>query len=144
MIKMKSIIILVLFVTTVFSVAAQKTEAFKLPPVVKNTFEKNVPGVPGKWEKENGNYEVNYKLNERDMSMLIQPDGTIIETEMGIKVSELPASTLAYMKEHYQGKTIKEAARITRADAVVNYEAEVAGTNVIFDVNGKFIKEVKD
>lgn len=48
------------------------------------------------------------------------------------------------IKECYKGKTIKEGAKITTADGTVNYEAEVDGKDVIFDTNGKFLKEVKD
>lgn len=66
------------------------------------------------------------------------------EREMDIKVTDLPATVLAYVKERYKGKTIKEGAKITTADSTVNYEAEVDGKDVIFDTNGKFLKEVKD
>ena len=63
---------------------------------------------------------------------------------MDIKVTDLPATVLAYVKEHYKGKTIKEGAKITTVDSTVNYEAEVDGKDVIFYTNGKFLKEVKD
>ena len=61
-----------------------------------------------------------------------------------MKVTELPANVLSYVKEHYKGKTIKEASKITKATGIVNYEAEVSGMDVIFDASGKFIKEMKD
>ena len=66
------------------------------------------------------------------------------ESEMDIKVTDLPATVLAYVKERYKGKTIKEGAKITTIDSTVNYEAEVDGKDVIFYTNGKFLKEVKD
>ncbi len=66
------------------------------------------------------------------------------ESEMDIKVTDLPATVLAYVKERYKGKTIKEGAKITTVDSTVNYEAEVDGKDVIFYTNGKFLKEVKD
>ena len=59
-------------------------------------------------------------------------------------MAELPEAVLSYVKEHYKGKVIKEGAKITKADGTVNYEAEVSGKDVIFDSNGKFIKEAKD
>lgn len=127
-----------------FSACAQKINASKVPAAVKATFAKQYPGVPASWEKENGKYEVNFKYKGNTMSALYEANGTLTETEMDIKVADLPATVKSYVKEHYKGKTIKEAAKITKADGIVNYEAEVSGIDVIFDVNGKFIKEAKD
>ena len=75
---------------------------------------------------------------------MFEPNGSFAESEIDIKVSELPAIVLAYVKEHYNGKNIKEGAMITMADGTVNYEAEVNGKDVIFDAAGKFIKEAKE
>jgi hypothetical protein len=77
------------------------------------------------------------------MSALYEANGTMTESEMDIKVSDLPASVLAYVKENYKGKKIKEGAKITKSDGTVNYEAEVDGKDVIFDATGKFLKEMK-
>ena len=127
-----------------FAACAQKLDASKIPAAAKASFAKQYPGVTPKWEKENGNYEVNFKQDGKTMSVLMDEKGAIAETEVDIKVSELPATVLAYVKEHYKGKTIKEGAKITKADGKVNYEAEVDGKDVIFDANGKFLKEVKE
>ena len=78
------------------------------------------------------------------MSALFEVNGTITESEMDIKIDDLPASVLAYVKDYYKGKTIKEGAKITRAGGTVNHEAEVDGKDVIFDAKGKFLKEVND
>ncbi len=135
---------LAILALSMFTVNAQKLDVAKVPSAVKTSFEKKYPGVAAKWEKENGNYEVNFKQEGTTMSVLIDPKGTIVETETDIKITELPVAVLSYIKEHYKGKTIKEGAKITKADGTVNYEAEVAGTDVIFDANGKFIREAKD
>ena len=133
-----------LFATIGFAACAQKLDASKVPAAVKAAFAKQYPGAVAGWEKENGKYEVNFKQNGNTMSALYETNGTLAETEMDIKVADLPATVQAYVKEHYKGKTVKEAAKITKADGTVNYEAEVNGKDVIFDVNGKFIKEAKD
>lgn len=78
------------------------------------------------------------------MSAIIQPNGSIIETETDIKITDLPAKAASYVQEHYPGKPVKEASKIINADRSVNYEARVSGKDVIFDINGKFIKEAKD
>ena len=141
---MKKLLVLAVVATVSLSACAQKTDAAKVPAAVKASFAKLYPGVSAKWEKEDGNYEVNFKQNGNTMSVLIEPNGSIKETEMDIKVADLPATVLAYVKEHYKDKIIKEGARITKADGTVNYEAEVGGKDVIFDATGKFLKEAKD
>ncbi len=141
---MKNLFMLIITGSVVFSCNAQKLDVSKVPAAVKASFEKAYPASVAKWEKENGNYEVNFKKNGTAMSLLIDNNGGILETEADIKTSELPAAVLTYVKEHYKGKTIKEGAKITKANGTVNYEAEVGGMDVIFDEYGKFIKESKD
>ena len=140
----KIMMIAVVAVSIGLSACGQKIAAAKVPAAVKASFEKNYPGSSAEWEKENGKYEANFKKDAVTMSALFEANGTFAESEMDIKVADLPAGVLAYVKEHYKGKTIKEGAKITKADGTVNYEAEVAGKDVIFDANGKFIKEAKD
>ncbi|MHA4808436.1 PepSY-like domain-containing protein [Flavitalea flava] len=123
---------------------AQKLPASKVPAPVKAGFTKQFPGLSPSWEKENGKYEANFKDKGKSMSALFDLKGTMTESEISIKVEELPASVLAYVQQHYKSASIKEAARITKADGSINYEAEVNKMDVLFDVNGKFIKEAKD
>jgi len=140
----KLMVISVLVVAMQFSVHAQKIDASKVPAVVKAAFAKQYPGTTVKWEKEDGKYEAGFKQDSNIMSATYEADGTKTELEMDINVTDLPAAALAYVKEHYKGKSIKEAAKITKADGTVNYEAGVAGKDIIFDATGNFLKEVKD
>ena len=123
-----------------FSACAQKIDASKVPVAVKSSFEKQFPGAVAKWEKEDGKFEAGFKKDGNTMSALFEANGTMTESEIDIKVADLPATVLAYVKEHYKGKSIKEGAKITKANGTVNYEAEVDGKDVIFDANGKFIE----
>lgn len=131
-------------VTVGFIAVGQKVKEAAVPAAVKASLAKHYPGVTTKWEKEDGLYEASFKKDGKDMSVMITSNGTITETEVDLKIADLPATVLTYVKEHYKGKSVKEAARITKADGTVNYEAEVNGKDLLFDVNGKFLKEVKD
>ena len=124
--------------------SAQNIQAAKVPAKVKTTFAKQYPGTAVKWEKENNKYEASFSKDGNVMSALYEANGTMTESEKDIKVTSLPATVLAYVKANYKGKTIKEAAIITKADGTVTYEAQVSGKDLIFDANGKFIKEMKD
>jgi putative PepSY-like beta-lactamase-inhibitor len=121
-----------------------KFKESQVPAAVKQTFEKNYPGIKGTWDKEDNNYEVSFKKDSKDMSIVIDESGTIVETETDIPVSDLPTTVQEYVKQHYQGKVVKEASTITKGNGEVNYEAEVDDKDVIFDANGKFIEEEKD
>ena len=132
--------------TTLVALAAcgQKLKESQVPAAAKAAFEKKYPGLKGSWDKEDANYEVNFKQDGKAMSAVIDKNGTIVETETDIPVTDLPKAVQDYMKKHYAGTKIEEAAKIVKANGEVNYEAEVHHKDVVFDSNGKFIKEAKD
>jgi hypothetical protein len=123
----------------------QKVKQADVPAAVKQAFEKKFSQVKEvKWEKEDGKYEVNFEQNSHEMSAVFTSSGSLEETEVEIKASELPSAIPTYLSKNYRGAKVKEAAKITKANGEVNYEAEVKGNDVIFDANGKFIKSVKE
>lgn len=114
------------------------------PSVVKSAFAKSFPGASvKKWDKEDGKYEANFSKGGKMMSATFAADGTLEETETDIKVSELPSSVIEYIKAHYKNAVVKEAAMIIRGNDKM-YEAEVKGRDLLFDMQGKFLKEEED
>jgi uncharacterized membrane protein YkoI len=136
-----STFVVFLFTITVYS---QKLEDRQVPAATMLAFQKGYPGTKGKWEKENGNYEASFIKGGQSMSVVIDAKGSILETETDIAINDLSANVAVYVKEHYKGATIKSAARIVKADGKIVYEAEVTKMDVLFDLNGKFLKEEKD
>jgi hypothetical protein len=139
--------LLFIFCVTVASFStgfAQKIKDADVPQVVKDAFTKSYPGQSAKWEKEKGNYEAGFKKDGKSMSATFLPNGNFLESETVIKESELPPAALNYIKANYKDKKIKESSKITSAGGVVSFEAEIDDKDVIFDNNGKFLKEVKD
>ncbi|MGC8750510.1 PepSY-like domain-containing protein [Hydrotalea sp.] len=124
-------------------VSAQKLKADQVPAAVKAAFAKHFPNVTAKWEKEDTHYEAGFHQNGKEMSALFDANGNLTETEVAIKVSELPAAVHQYIQKNYPGAKVKEASIITLADGTKHYEAEVNGQDLIFDANGNFIKAVK-
>ncbi len=141
---MKQIITIVI-VVTVFTLSAcgQHLDAAKVPDTVKKSFAKQFPGATTKWEKEGNSYEATFKNKGNKMSASFNANGTMIESELEINIAELPASIKDYIKSNYSGAKIKEAAIITLATGESQYEAEIKGKDLIFDISGKFIKEIK-
>jgi len=123
---------------------AQKLKESQVPLETRAAFTKNYPNAKGTWDKEDANYEVNFKEKGNPVSMVIDIHGTIIEKETDIPVSDLPAPITEYVKKNYAGAKIHGAARIVKQSGEINYEAEVGRKDLVFDGAGKFIKETKD
>jgi len=128
--------ILLLMGGTVISSQAQKISATKIPAAVKSAFQKAHASTSVKWEMEKSNYEAGFVLNGKETSEVYSPVGALLETEISIAAHELPAPVLAKLK----GKKIAEAAKITKADGSVCYEAEVKGKDLLFDAKGNLVK----
>lgn len=132
-----------LLVAAVFALTAcaQKMDVSKVPEVVKETFAKQFPGAKASWMKEGNDLEAEFKHDGHEMSALFDAKGAMKESEIEIKINELPAEVAVYIKAKYPGKSIKEAAKITKANGEINFEAEVNGKDLLFDVNGKYLAE---
>ena len=141
---MKKIIVAIIFSFAGFAAWSQKIHASAVPTIVKHAFSNDHPGITPEWEKEDGNFEASFKKNGHDMSCVIDNSGTILETETDIPVSELPQEAVSYLKTHYKGHGVKEASKIVKKGGEVNYEAQVKDRDVMFDVNGKYLKEIKE
>jgi len=124
---------------------AQKMQEKDIPAPVKNAFQKQYPTASDvKWDKEGEKFEASFDLNKIDNSVLFDAQGNVLETEVEIELNQLPKGVLEYVKANYKGQKVKEAAKITDAQGKVTYEAEIKGMDLLFDANGKFIKEVKE
>lgn len=142
---MKNAVILLAVMLTAASANAQKIQDKDVPATVKTALQNKYPQAKElKWEKENGNYEAEFEVSETDYSVLLDASGNILETEIEIKLDELPANAKEYVSKNHSGQKIKEAAKITDAKGTITYEAEIKGTDLIFDSNGNFIKKVKE
>lgn len=143
--KSKPVLFLLVALNLALAGFAQKEKSITAPASAKEAFEKAFPGSSKvKWEKEKANYEVNFLQNGHEMSAVYDAKGNLQETEQEIKISDLPAGITEYIRQNYKGASIKEVAKITKANGEVNYEAEVNKKDLLFDTKGKFIKEAKD
>lgn len=142
---MKKLIFLLAAMASVSFANAQKVSDKEVPAVVKSALHTAYPNAKElKWEKEKGNYEVGFKMEKTDYSVLMDASGGILETETGISMDKLPANAKAYVAKNYAGQKIKEVAKIADNKGVVTYEVEVKGKDLIFDNAGEFLKIVKD
>jgi hypothetical protein len=138
---MKKIIIAALILISLNAVAQKEV----IPTAAKTSFSKAFPTASKvKWEKEEGNYEVTFEKDGKEMSAVYDATGKMHESEVSIAITDLPSSAIAYMKEHYKGISLKAAAKITLADGSIQFEAAIKGKDVLFDQKGQFLKVAKD
>lgn len=135
---MKSIITVIVLFITFYSIAQTP------PSAVTASFVKQFPNTTvKKWDKEGGKWEANFAKEGKTMSATFTANGTLEETETDIKIGELPSAIINWVKTNRKGESIKEAAVIERGNQKL-YEAEVAGKDLLFDTDSKFVKEEKD
>lgn len=138
--QIKNMGILLFVVAISLSACGQEVKKEDAPARVVSTMGELYPNVKkAKYEKEDANYEANFKIEKKEYSVLIDELGNVLETEIEIPTSELPAIIMEYMKSNYPDKKIKETAIITKGD-LTEYEVEIKGGDLIFDGNGILIK----
>ena len=124
----------------------QKMNEKDVPVVVKTTLEKSFGVKTAKWDKEDEHYEANFKDKGKETSVVFDASGGILETEVEIKKSELPAAVMATIKNDFADYKIEEVAKID-VKGITSYEVEVEkgeeAYDLIFDVDGTLIKKVK-
>jgi hypothetical protein len=146
---MKAIILsLSLLTMTMFSSISAKDDDDDVkvaPAKVKTEFAKLYPTVKEvKWHTEDGNYEGNFTYNKKEMSVQITEKGELLQTEVYLKVTELPKAVQDYLTKNYKGEKFNEYSEVTDAKKVKHYQAETKEKVFIFDSKGIFVKEEKN
>lgn len=134
--KAKYFLLVILLVS--FTAFAQQV---KVPKVVKDSFSKLYPKVTDvKWDKENKDFEVSFKFNGKDMSVIFDNDAKVLETETAIEISQLPRGIDKYVSDQYKAYKISGAAKIVKANGEVLFEAEISKgkekKDLLFDSKG--------
>ena len=143
---MKRIIVLLAFMLISIPVFAQR---INVPKKVKDSFTKLYPkAVEVEWSKENETeFEAGFKQDGKGMSVVLDKEGNVKETETALESSGLPVNVMPYINKNYAGCEITETAKIISASGEVKYEVEVTDgkkhKDILFDKNGSPIKKEK-
>ncbi len=106
-------------------------------------FAKKFSNATARWEKENRTYEANFVLRGVKTSAIYLKTGEFQEVEETMSINALPPPAAAYLAKQYPGQKIAEVGHIKNATGEVTWEAEVGGQDVIFDINGEFVRVEK-
>jgi hypothetical protein len=144
---LKRFIILLLLVFSGYLAFTQKINADKVPTAILSKFKERFPeATKVKWIKEdNQNYEAEFKMNRQDQSVVYDPDANWIESEIEIKISELPLSVKETLKHQFPGYKIEEASKIDDKANGKGYEVEIEKSGQTLEVrlsaNGDFLNK---
>jgi hypothetical protein len=137
---MRKLLLLALLSGIALEAGAQKISPARVPAAAKTAFMKAYPAVRHPtWEREDGNFEGNWKAAGQDHSAVFTPEGQFAGSEQDIDPATLPQPVHRYIERH-AGAKIKEASVNEDSTHVKTYEADVKGKGYIFDLKGHFIK----
>ena len=141
---MKKLLLLVAAAAFVYEANAQSISSSRVPEASKVAYIKDHPTVKHiSWEKENGNFEGNWRAGGFDHSAMYTPDGKFAGSETDISSAKLPLKIREYMLKHYHVR-VKEASLNEDANHVKSYEADAKGKAYLFDTKGNFLKVGED
>ncbi len=143
---MKKLLVLIICSIFVLGVSATNQKDEKIPAAAKTGFAAKFPTAQKvKWSIEKpGEFEAEFTLNGVETSALLDAKGILLETETGIKESELPQAVKATLAKDFTGYKLDEIERVTDMKGTVTYEMEVAKgkekQEVTFDMAGMIVK----
>jgi len=99
-----------------------------------------------KWDKEDGNFEANFELNDVEMSVIFNGKGEVLETETEIETEDLPEAVKTALNKDFAGYDIEEAAKIVK-NGTAAYEAQVekgeTKLDAVYSPDGILIKKIE-
>jgi hypothetical protein len=119
-------IISILLFTLLFSIThAQSIDSKNIPQKVKYKF-KSVysKAINVKWTIENSLYEASFTSGKKKMSVNLDEDGKIVETETETQISNIPVEIRESVAKDYPKYKITEATKIEKS-GMVTYETEI-------------------
>lgn len=129
---------LILIIAAAFAATAhaQIISDDKVPAAVSSAFKAKFPEAEkAKWEMENAkDYEVTFIINKGEQAAVFDANGNWLETEIEIKVSELPQAVSQAIAKQFSAYKIKEAERVEKKEGSISFEVELAKGKEILEV----------
>ncbi|HVT86887.1 MAG TPA: PepSY-like domain-containing protein [Chitinophagaceae bacterium] len=135
----------IVLITAIIAVSSAHSQ-IKVTDAAKKAFAAKFPNATNvKWGKENASeYEAEFKLNGQPVSANFKLDGSWVETESSIAVSDLPPAVTNAIKAKYPGTILNKAEKVEMPGGKTVYETvvKVNGKKKEIEINpdGTFVK----
>lgn len=141
---MKTLLVVLAATLGIGQATAQRIKAQEVPQAVKQGLLQHFGVKDADWDKEGENYEAGFEQKGREISIVFDGNGRVLETEREIDKKELPSPVLESLNRDYKDFKIEEIARI-ESNGLFTYEAEVEREEqtleLLFDAQGKLLKK---
>jgi len=141
---MKTSFVVLLLFLAILQVQAQKLKSENVPASIRDALSKNYAVTNADWEMVGSGFEASFEQKGKEMSVVFDKQGNVLEAETEINKNELPQAVMDILKKEFAGFNIKEAERI-ESTGIITYEVEVKkgkeSFELIFD-DQKIIKKV--
>lgn len=122
----------------------QSLQKENVPEAIVQSFTQQFPQITdADWTKEDNQYEVNFEMNNTEMSATYDEQGHQLETESEIAIAQLPQAVQSTIDQQFSDYQIKETAKIENEEGT-NYEAELhkgmKSFDVIFNSDGQVLQ----
>lgn len=118
--------------------------AVTVPVKVISSFTKTFPMKKNPhWIKVSENYQAIFKINNKEATAAFDAEGKWLQTEISTSFDEIPDKAAAYILLDDKQTAICYACRIVKNTGDINYGVHIQDREILFDEEGKYIKEIK-
>ena len=139
-------LILVIAASAFISLSVSAQSGKNVPALVKTAFsQKFVKATDVKWDKEGKTeWEAEFKLDGKSYSANFDTTGNWLETEFSISTSEIPTVVKTTIVKDYSAYKVKgiDVSETPKGKVYeVTFLKGVKSMELVFDINGKIVKE---
>ncbi|MFA5973416.1 MAG: PepSY-like domain-containing protein [Lentimicrobiaceae bacterium] len=137
---MKKIILMLAIIGLIAGSYAQTLTPNDIPAKISTSFERSHPKIsPVEWSKVGDDYKASYVVEDKNMAVVYNVSGKLIETEKEISISQLPTPVLKYVNDNFPGEVVKKKVLITSAKGKSSYELQINQQDLAFNSQGKLL-----
>lgn len=145
---MKTLKILMLFLSVTTVSVAQDLNPSEVPEPVKSAFmSENRKGTDVEWERDMENYKVEFDMGRMEHEIWYTASGEVIKKEQDISETDLPQVIRDVIKSKYDGYRVDDVEMTWQNDETI-YEVELEKGReewkLIFDSKGIILHERRD
>jgi len=144
---MKPLILMISLCMPGAELLAQKVNSNDVPAAVRNSLDMNMHVKEAQWEMEGTNYEANFKKSGKEMSVIFDDKGVMLETEIEINRSDLPDMAKNILKTEDASYKVEEIEKVM-TKGITTYEVEVEKMEktfeLSFDVQGRLLHQTEE
>ena len=123
---MKYFIVVFALFLSMFVLNAQSIKETKVPEKVKTAFAGFYPDAQEiKWQKDKQGFVVNFKLENIPASLLLNPEGKLLETKTSVPQSELPQNLQDYITANCKDYKLLNQEKIVNFDGTVIFKISI-------------------